>query len=154
MTQSFIPPFKLLAVLTVNRPVLIKYKYFFNCVSLLWILSYPYMVFLNHMKAFLSKIHLQISTFINIISTSSFKGMMLYSKSFYQAWNCWISFKSQAKWKREEGNQREQFISSWERAVSVVMSGPRQKLVRLSCQGNVMGRNYIVQERVLRGMFP
>lgn len=154
MTQSFILPFKLLEVLTVNRPVSIKYKYFFNCVSLLWILSYPYMVFLNSMKAFLSKIHPQISTFINIISTSSFKGMMFYSKSFYQAWNCWISFKNQAKWMREEGNQREQFISSWERAVSVVMSGLRQKLVRLSCQGNVMGRNFIVQERVLRGMFP
>ena len=126
MTQSFIPPFKLLEVLIVNRPVLIKYKYFFNSVSLLCLLNYPYMVFLNSMKAFLSKIHPQISTFKNIISTSSFKGMILYSKLFYQAWNCWISFKSQAKWMWEEGNQREQFISSCETAVSLVMSGPRQ----------------------------
>lgn len=65
--------------------------------------------------------------------------MVLYSKSFYQAWNCCISFKSQAKWVREEANQREQFISSWERAVKCCHVWAETKLVRLSCQGNVVG---------------
>lgn len=97
------------------------------------------MGFVESMKTFLSKIHPKILTSKNIICTSLFKGMVLYSKSFYQAWNCWISFKSQAKWVREEGNQREQFISSWERAVKCCHVWAETKLVRLSCQGNVVG---------------
>lgn len=43
------------------------------------------MMFMYSMKAILSKIHPQISIFKNIISTLSFKGMMPYSRSFYQA---------------------------------------------------------------------
>lgn len=153
MRKSFISPFKLIKILTENRTVLIKYKHLSNCVSLLWTLYYTFMGFVDSMKDFLSKIHPKILTFKNIYALLFFKWMMSYLKSFYQPWNCWISFKSQAKWMREEGNQREQFISSWERAVSAVMSGLRQSWSDCPAKEMSWGRNYIVRERVLRRMF-
>lgn len=40
MRKSFISSFKFIEVLTENRPALIKYKYLFNGLSLLWMLNY------------------------------------------------------------------------------------------------------------------
>lgn len=52
MRKDFILFFKFIEILIEIRVILIKYKYFFSCVFLFWILNYIFMIFVYSMKVF------------------------------------------------------------------------------------------------------